>query len=166
MRLGSTHCFSTLFKQVNPVLNKYEDPNEALDYSYTREVETLTRLRMNIVELRMKENMTGISEGMVDAGMATNRESEDKTEKIKPKAQALEELIGSCLLPDYTSTTNIVDTQEELQRMTVKSSVKEKLVKSISLNVKKRETNQRSTKIKHKSRRWMNKRNPWLQNEE
>jgi len=137
MRLGSTHCFSTLFKQVNPVLNKYEDPNEALDYSYTREVETLTRLRMNIVKLRMKENMTGISEGMVDAGMATNREAEDKTEKMKPKAQALEELIGSCLLPDYTSTTNIVDTQEELQRMTVKSSVKEKLVKSISLNVKK-----------------------------
>ena len=139
MRLGRTNCFSTLFKQVNPVLNKYEDPNEALDYSYTREVETLTRLRMNIVKLRMKENMTGISEGMVDAGMATNRETEDKTEKMKPKAQALEELIDSCLLPDYTSTTNNVDTQEELQRMTVKSfsSVKEKLVKSISLNVKK-----------------------------
>ena len=137
MRLGSTHCFSTLFKQVNPVLNKYEDPNEALDYSYTREVETLTRLRMNIVKLRMKENMTGISEGMVDAGMATNREAEDKTEKMKPKAQALEELIDSCLLPDYTSRTNNVDTQEELQRMTVKSSMKEKLVKSISLNVKK-----------------------------
>jgi hypothetical protein len=71
--------------------------------------------------------------------MATNREAEDKTEKMKPKAQALEELIDSCLLPDYTSTTNNVDTQEELQRMTVKSfsSVKEKLVKSISLNVKK-----------------------------
>lgn len=139
MRLASKNCFSTLFKQVNPVLNKYEDPNEALDYSYTREVETLTRLRMNIVEPRMKENMTGISEGMVDAGMATNREAEDKTEKMKPKAQALEELIDSCLLPDYTSTTNNVDTQEELQRMTVKSfsSVKEKLVKSISLNVKK-----------------------------
>ena len=137
MRLGSTHCFSTLFKQVNPVLNKYEDPNEALDYSYTREVETLTRLRMNIVELRMKENMTGISEGMVDAGMATNREAEDKTEKMKPKAQALEELIDSCLLSDYTSTTNNVDTQEERQRITVKSSVKEKLVKSISLNIKK-----------------------------
>jgi len=136
MRLGSTNCFSTLFKQVNPVPNKYEDPNEA---GYTRDVETLTRLRMNIVELRMKENMTGISEGMVDAGMATNREAEDKTEKMKPKAQALEELIDSCLLPDYTSTTNNVDTQEELQRMTVKSfsSVKEKLVKSISLNVKK-----------------------------
>jgi hypothetical protein len=63
MRLASKNCFSTLFKQVNPVLNKYEDPNEALDYSYTREVETLTRLRMNIVEPRMKENMTGISEG-------------------------------------------------------------------------------------------------------
>jgi hypothetical protein len=151
MRLGSTNCFSTLFKQVNPVLNKYEDPNEALDYSYTREVETLTRLHMNIVELRMKENMTGISEGIVDAGMATNREAEDKTEKMKPKAQALEELIDSCLLRDYTSTTNNVDTQEELQRMTVKSSVKEKLVKSISLNVKKQtdqsEINEDKTQI-------------------
>ena len=56
---------------------------------------------------------------------------------MKPKAQALEELIDSCLLRNYASTTNNVYTQEELERMTVKSSVKEKLVKSISLNVKK-----------------------------
>jgi len=40
-----TNGFSTLFKQkVNTLLNKYEGPKEALDYSYTRQVETLTRL--------------------------------------------------------------------------------------------------------------------------
>jgi phage shock protein A len=52
MRLGITNRFSTLFKQkVNTVLNKYEDPKEALDYSYTRQVEALTRLRNNIAEV-------------------------------------------------------------------------------------------------------------------
>ena len=52
MRLGITNRFSTLFKQkVNTLLNKYEDPKEALDYSYTRQVETLNRLRKNIAEV-------------------------------------------------------------------------------------------------------------------
>ena len=57
MRLGITNCFSTLFKQkVNTVLNKYEEPNEALDYSYTREVETLPRLRRSTDETKYDES--------------------------------------------------------------------------------------------------------------
>ena len=63
--------------------------------------------------------------------------SADKTEKMNTKAQALEVMTDSCLLPNYTSTTNNVDSQGELQRMTVKSSVKGKLMKSRTLNVKK-----------------------------
>jgi phage shock protein A len=34
--LGITNSFSTLFKQkVNTLLDKYEDPKEALDHSFT-----------------------------------------------------------------------------------------------------------------------------------
>jgi phage shock protein A len=236
MRLGITNRFSTLFKQkVNTVLNKYQDPKEALDYPYTRQVETRTKLHKNIAEVvmakkrlemqkmklwdnvrildeqarraiesnredltklalerkntnllqaqgvdkqvteieteqqkledterrlsakvevfkskkevikaqfcaaeaqvRIKENITGISEDMVDVGMAMSR-AEDKTEKMKAKAQALEEMIYSGVLPDYTSTTSGADIEGELQKMTVKRSVDEELAKLRTSNAK------------------------------
>lgn len=266
MRLGITNRFSTLFKQkVNTLLNKYEDPKEALDYSYTRQVETLNRLRKNIAEVvtakkrlemqkiklwdnvrildeqarramesnredlaklalerknanllqaqgldkqiteiqteqqkledterrlstkveefkskkevikaqfsaaeaqvRIKENVTGISEEMADVGMAMSR-AEDKTEKMKAKAQALDEMIDSGVLTDYTSTTNGTDNdiEGELQKMTVKSSVEEELAKLKAASVKKKKTNQRLQNKRQKSKRRM--KNPWLPNEE
>ncbi|MFZ0513176.1 MAG: PspA/IM30 family protein [Candidatus Nitrosopolaris sp.] len=238
--MGFTNRFSTLLKQkVNTLLNKYEDPKEALDYSYTRQVETLNRLRRNIAEVvtakkrlemqkmklwdnvhildeqaqraiesnredlaklalerknanllqtqgldkqitemqveqqkledterrlstkveefkskkevikaqysaaeaqvRIKENVTGISEEMTDVGMAMSR-AEDKTEKMKAKAQALDEMIDSGVLTDYTSTTNGSDNdiEGELQKMTVKSSVDEELAKLKLASAKKK----------------------------
>ena len=252
--MGITNRFSTLLKQkLNTLLNKYEDPKEALDYSYTRQVETLTRLRKNIAEVvtakrrleiqkmklwdnvrisdeqarraiesnredlaklalerkntnllqaqgldrqiteieteqqkledtgrrlstkveefkskkevikaqfsaveaqvRIKENITGISEEMADVGMAMSR-AEDKTEKMKAKAQALEEMIDSGVLTDYTSTTSGTDIEGELQKITVKSSVEEELTKLKTSNTKKQkdrpEINEEKTE-KHKT---------------
>src|ERR671930_856123 len=44
--------FSTVIKQkVNTLLDRYEDPKEALDYSYTKQIEMLNRLRRNIAEV-------------------------------------------------------------------------------------------------------------------
>ncbi|MGB6532839.1 MAG: PspA/IM30 family protein [Candidatus Nitrosopolaris sp.] len=248
--MGITNRFSTLFKQkVNTLLNKYEDPKEALDYSYTRQVETLNRLRKNIAEVvtakkrlemqkiklwdnvrildeqarramesnredlaklalerknanllqaqgldkqiteiqteqqkledterrlstkveefkskkevikaqfsaaeaqvRIKENVTGISEEMADVGMAMSR-AEDKTEKMKAKAQALDEMIDSGVLTDYTSTTNGTDNdiEGELQKMTVKSSVEEELAKLKAASVKKKKNQPEITEQK------------------
>jgi phage shock protein A len=245
--LGITNRFSTLFKQkVNTLLNKYEDPKEALDYSYTRQVETLNRLRKNIAEVvtakkrlemqkmklwdnvrtldeqarhaiesnredlaklalerknanllqaqgldkqiteiqaeeqkledterrlstkveefkskkevikaqfsaaeaqvRIKENVTGISEEMADVGVAMSR-AEDKTEKMKAKAQALDEMIDSGVLTDYTSTTNGSDNdiEAELQKMTVKSSVDEELAKLKFASAKKKKNQPETT---------------------
>ncbi len=83
-------------------------------------------------QVRIKENVTGISEEMTDVGMAMSR-AEDKTEKMKAKAQALDEMIDSGVLTDYTSTSatngNANDIEGELQKMTVKSSVDEELAK-------------------------------------
>ena len=83
-------------------------------------------------QVRIKENVTGISEEMTDVGMAMNR-AEDKTEKMKAKAQALDEMIDSGVLTDYTSTSTTSgsgnDIEGELQKMTVKSSVDEELAK-------------------------------------
>jgi phage shock protein A len=225
--LGLTNRITTLLKQkVNTLLDKYEDPKEALDYSYQNQIETMNKLRRSIAEVvtaktrlqmqktklvenirtldvesrraidqdredlaklalerknanmlqlqnldkqivdmqlqqdkleqtekrlstkveefrskkevikaqytaaeaqvRIKENLTGISEEMADVGVAMNK-AEDKTEQMKAKAQALDEMIDSGVLTDYTSNKN--DIEDELEKMTVKSSADQELAK-------------------------------------
>jgi phage shock protein A len=225
--LGLTNRITTLLKQkVNTLLDKYEDPKEALDYSYQNQIETMNKLRRSISEVvtaktrlqmqktklvenirtldeesrraieqdredlaklalerknanmlqlqnldkqiidmqtqqdkleqtekrlstkveefrskkevikaqytaaeaqvRIKENLTGISEEMADVGVAMNK-AEDKTEQMKAKAKALDEMIDSGVLTDYTSNKD--DIEGELEKMTVKSSVDEELAK-------------------------------------
>ena len=211
---------------MNTLLNKYEDPKEALDYSYENQIETMNKLRRSIAEVvtaktrlqmqktklvdnirtldeqsrraieqdredlaklalerknanmlqlqdldkqiidmqtqqdkleqtekrlsakveefrskkevikaqytaaeaqvRIKENLTGISEEMADVGVAMNR-AEDKTEQMTAKAKALDEMIDSGVLTDYTSNKD--DIEGELEKMTVKSSVDKELAK-------------------------------------
>ena len=225
--MGLTNRITTLLKQkVNTLLNKYEDPKEALDYSYQSQIETMNKLRRSLAEVataktrlqmqktklvenirtldeesrraidqdredlaklalerknanmlqlqnldkqivdmqtqqdkleqtekrlstkveefrskkevikaqytaaeaqvRIKENLTGISEEMADVGVAMNK-AEDKTEQMKAKAQALDEMIDSGVLTDYTSNKD--DIEGELEKMTVKSSVDQELAK-------------------------------------
>jgi phage shock protein A len=225
--LGLTNRITTLLKQkVNTLLDKYEDPKEALDYSYQNQIETMNKLRRSVAEVvtaktrlqmqktklvenirtldeesrraidqdredlaklalerknanmlqlqnldkqivdmqtqqdkleqtekrlstkveefrskkevikaqftaaeaqvRIKENLTGISEEMADVGVAMNK-AEDKTEQMKAKAQALDEMIDSGVLTDYTSNKD--DIEGELEQITVKSSVDQELAK-------------------------------------
>ena len=225
--MGLTNRITTLLKQkVNTLLDKYEDPKEALDYSYQNQIETMNKLRRSIAEVvtaktrlqmqktklvenirtldvesrraidqdredlaklalerknanmlqlqnldkqivdmqmqqdkleqtekrlstkveefrskkevikaqytaaeaqvRIKENLTGISEEMADVGVAMNR-AEDKTEQMTAKAKALDEMIDSGVLTDYTSNKD--DIEGELEKMTVKSSVDQELAK-------------------------------------
>ena len=211
---------------MNTLLDKYEDPKEALDYSYQNQIETMNRLRRSVAEVvtaktrlqmqktkltenirtldaqsrqaieqdredlaklalerknanllqlqgldkqitdmqmqqdkleqtekrlstkveefrskkevikaqytaaeaqvRIKENLTGISEEMSDVGLAMNK-AEDKTEQMKAKAQALDDMIDSGVLTDYTSDKD--DIEKELEKVTVKSSVDQELAK-------------------------------------
>jgi phage shock protein A len=218
---------STVIKQkANVLVDKYEDPREALDYSYTKQIELLNKLRRDIAEVvtakrrlemqkaklwdnirtldeqarrsldadredlaklalerknanllqlqgldkqisemlteqekleqtekrlstkveefkskkevikaqysaaeaqvRIKENVTGISEEMTDIGMALNK-AEEKTEKMKAKSGALDEMIDSGVLTDYTVNKDSIE--KELEQVTVKSSVDEELAK-------------------------------------
>ena len=218
---------STVIKQkANVLVDKYEDPREALDYSYTKQIELLNKLRRDIAEVvtakrrlemqkaklwdnirtldeqarrsldaeredlaklalerknanllqlqgldkqisemlteqekleqtekrlstkveefkskkevikaqfsaaeaqvRIKENVTGISEEMTDIGMALNK-AEEKTEKMKSKSGALDEMIDSGVLTDYTINKDSIE--KELEQVTVKSSVDEELAK-------------------------------------
>src|SRR5919198_1718964 len=230
---------STVVKQkVSTLLDRYEDPKEALDYSYTKQIEMLNRLRRNIAEVitakkrlemqkaklwdnihtldeqsrrsvdadredlaklalqrknanmlqvqaldkqitdmkseqqkledterrlsakveefnsrkevikaqysaaeaqvRIKESVTGISEEMTDVGMAMNK-AEEKTEKMKAKSQALEEMIDSGVLTDYTSNKDD-NIERELEEATTKDSVEEELAKLKAERAKKKKT--------------------------
>ena len=218
---------STVVKQkVNMLLDKYEDPREALDYSYTKQLEMLNKLRRSMAEVvtarkrlemqksklwdnirtldeqarraidagredlarlalerknanlvqiqgldkqieemkleadklaenekrmavkveefksrkeiikaqysaaeasvKIKESVTGISEEMADVGMAMNR-AEDKAEKMRAKSQALDEMIDSGVLTDYTSNKDEIE--RELEKISVQGSVEEELAK-------------------------------------
>ena len=218
---------STVIKQkANVLIDKYEDPREALEYSYTKQIELLNKLRRDIAEVvtakrrlemqkaklwdnirtldeqarrsldadredlaklalerknanllqlqgldkqisemlteqekleqtekrlstkveefkskkevikaqysaaeaqvRIKENVTGISEEMTDIGMALNK-AEEKTEKMKAKSGALDEMIDSGVLTDYTINKDSIE--KELEQVTVNSSVDEELAK-------------------------------------
>jgi phage shock protein A len=218
---------TTVIKQkANILIDKYEDPREALDYSYTKQIELLNKLRRDIAEVvtakrrlemqkaklwdnirtldeqarrsvdaeredlarlalerknanlmqlqgldkqiaemlseqekleqtekrlstkveefkskkevikaqysaaeaqvRIKENVTGISEEMTDIGMSLNK-AEEKTEKMKAKSGALDEMINSGVLTDYTSSKDSIE--QELEQITVKGSVDEELAK-------------------------------------
>jgi phage shock protein A len=229
--LGLMNRISTVVKQkVSTLLDRYEDPKEALDYSYTRQTEMLNKLRRDIAEVitakkrlemqkaklwdnirtldeqsrrsldadredlarlalerknanmmrlrsldkqiidmqseqeklqdterrlsskveefsskkevikaqysaaeaqvRIKESVTGISEEMADVGIAMNK-AEEKTDKMKAKSQALDEMIDSGVLTDYTSNTNEDGAviEKELEHVASRESVEEELAK-------------------------------------
>jgi len=213
-------------QKANIIIDKYEDPREALDYSYTKQTELLNKLRRDIAEVvtakrrlemqkaklwdnirtldeqarrsidaeredlaklalerknanlmqlqgldkqiaemlseqekleqtekrlstkveefkskkevikaqysaaeaqvRIKENVTGISEEMTDIGMSLSK-AEEKTEKMKAKSGALDEMIDSGVLTDYTSSKDSIE--KELEQITLKGSVDEELAK-------------------------------------
>ena len=81
-------------------------------------------------QVRIKESVTGISEEMADVGLAMNK-AEEKTEKMKAKSQALDEMIESGFLTDYTSSANEEGglIEKELEDVATQDSVEQELAK-------------------------------------
>jgi phage shock protein A len=77
-------------------------------------------------QVKIKESVTGISEEMTDVGMAMDR-AEEKTERMRAKSQALDDMINSGVLTDYTSNKDEIE--KELEKITVQNSVDEELAK-------------------------------------
>ncbi|MGA8084127.1 MAG: PspA/IM30 family protein, partial [Candidatus Nitrosopolaris sp.] len=87
-------------------------------------------------QVRIKESVTGVSEEMADVGMAMSR-AQDKTEKMKAKAQALDEMIDSGVLTDYTNKGGDI-IERELDKVSVTASVEEELEKLKAESAKKK----------------------------
>jgi phage shock protein A len=82
--------------------------------------------------VKIKEGVTGISEEMSDIGVALGR-AEEKTDKLRAKSQALDEMIDSGTLTDVTSpissTSAGADIEAELDKTAINQSVEEELAK-------------------------------------
>jgi phage shock protein A len=81
-------------------------------------------------QVKIKENVTGISEEMNDLGMVLNR-VEEKTDNMKAKASALDEMIDSGVLTDLTQSYSPAssDIDKELDKVSLDKTVDQELSK-------------------------------------
>lgn len=82
-------------------------------------------------QVKIKENITGLSEEFSDVGNILNR-VEEKTENMKAKAQALDEMIDSGTLTDFGSSlpsSKDADIENELNKVASSQAVDEELKK-------------------------------------
>ncbi len=76
-------------------------------------------------QVKITESVTGISEEMADVGMAVQR-AEEKTENMKARSAALDELLESGTLTDLSGGDEI---EKELAKVKAKSTVEDELAK-------------------------------------
>ncbi len=77
-------------------------------------------------QVKIGEAATGISEEMADVGLAAER-AEDKTQKMRARASAIDELVEAGTLEDYTGRPDAVERQ--LAQISVSQGVEEELAK-------------------------------------
>lgn len=76
-------------------------------------------------QVKVTESVTGISEEMADVGMAIQR-AEDKTEQMEARSAALDELLASGILTDYSGDSEI---ERQLHEAKAKDDVDAELAK-------------------------------------
>jgi len=76
-------------------------------------------------QVRITESVTGISEEMADVGMAVQK-AEEKTENMKARSAALDDLLESGTLTDYTGGDEL---GREIAQAKAKSSVDDELAR-------------------------------------
>lgn len=77
-------------------------------------------------QVRINESVTGISEEMADVGLALER-AENKTEEMKARAQAIDELMETGTLEDLTGGRNEID--REFAKISAQSNVESELAR-------------------------------------
>jgi phage shock protein A len=77
-------------------------------------------------QTKIGEAITGVSEDMADVGLAIER-AENKTETMRARAGAIDELIASGVLDDVTDSRDSID--RELEQLSVSGGVEDELSK-------------------------------------
>lgn len=77
-------------------------------------------------QVKINKSVTGISEEMADVGLALER-AENKTEEMKARAEAIDELMEAGTLEDLTGGRDEID--RELAKISVQSNVESELAR-------------------------------------
>ena len=123
---------NTLEREINE-LNDQQQKLQAAETRLATKVEAFRTKKETIkaqytaadAQVKITESVTGISEEMADVGLAVQR-AEEKTEDMKARSAALDELLESGTLTDYSGGDEI---ESELARVKAKSTVDEELAK-------------------------------------
>ncbi len=122
----------SLDKQITDIA-KEQEKLTATEKSLSAKIETFRSTKETIkaqysaaeAEVKITESVSGISEEMSDVGLAVQR-AQDKTENMKARASALDELVEAGTLEDVTGGTKD-DIDRELSKIKSKSEVDEQL---------------------------------------
>lgn len=122
----------SLVKQIADIA-KEQEKLVATEKSLSAKIETFRSTKETIkaqysaaeAQVKITESVSGISEEMSDVGLAVQR-AQDKTEDMKARASALDELVESGTLEDVTGGTKD-DIDRELSKIKSKSEVDEQL---------------------------------------
>jgi len=75
-------------------------------------------------QVKIGESLTGLSEEMADVGLAIQR-AEDKTERLRARASAIDELVATGTLEDLSGQSDVLD--RELAKITAGQNVDREL---------------------------------------
>jgi phage shock protein A len=122
----------SLEKQIADIA-KEQEKLTATEKSLSAKIETFRSTKETIkaqysaaeAQVKITESVSGISEEMSDVGLAVQR-AQDKTEDMKARASALDELVEAGTLEDVTGGTKD-DIDRELSKIKSKSEVDEQL---------------------------------------
>lgn len=118
----------SLTKQIADI-SKEQEKLMATEKSLSAKIETFRSTKETIkaqysaaeAQVKITESVSGISEEMRDVGLAVQR-AQDKTENMKARASALDELVEAGTLEDVTGGTKD-DIERELSKIKSKSEV-------------------------------------------
>ncbi len=113
-------------------LNQEQEKLQATERRLSAKVESFRTKKETIkaqysaaeAQVKITESVTGISEEMADVGMAVQR-AEEKTEDMKARSAALDELLEAGTLEDFTGGED--DIEKELAKISATSNIESEL---------------------------------------
>lgn len=113
-------------------LNKEQEKLQATERRLSAKVESFRTKKETIkaqysaaeAQVKITESVTGISEEMADVGLAVQR-AEEKTENMKARSAALDELLDEGTLEDFTGRED--DIEKELAKISATSNIESEL---------------------------------------
>ncbi|MBE0524042.1 MAG: PspA/IM30 family protein [Methanosarcinales archaeon] len=113
-------------------LNKEQEKLQATEKRLSAKVESFRTKKETIkaqysaaeAQVKITESITGISEEMADVGLAVQR-AEEKTENMKARSAALDELLEQGTLEDFTGKED--DIEKELAKISATSNIESEL---------------------------------------